>query len=114
MRVTKAYSIAVLAVVLALAGFVQWRASAAEAQEEKKAEAAQKAPPAAAGRRLSTVYLRGDAVGAKLDYIPTTGNLPRVQGELVGMDGDWVILSGKGKESMVARSAVLMIVTEGQ
>ena len=33
--------------------------------------------------------------------------------ESVRIDADWVVLSGKGKESMIAKSAVLMIVTEG-
>jgi hypothetical protein len=49
-----------------------------------------------------------------LNYIPSPSQLPRVQGELVRIDADWVVLSSKGRESMVARSAVLMIVTEGQ
>ena len=114
MRVTKASRVAVLAVVVALAGFVQWRATAAEGQEEKKAEADKKAQPAAAGRRAATVYLRGDAVGMELNHIPMASHLTRVQGELVRMDADWVVVSSKGRESMVARSAVLMVVMEGQ
>ena len=114
MRVTKAYWFAVLAVVVGLAGFVQWRASAAEGrQEERKAEPEKKPQPAAA-KRITTVYLRGEAVGLDLNYIPSTSSMPRVQGELVRIDADWVVLSTKGKESLVAKPAVLMIVTEGQ
>ena len=115
MRVTKGSWVAVLAVVVALAGFAQWRAAAAEGrQEERKAEPEKKAQPAAAGRPVASVYLRAEAVGQKLNYIPSPNQLPRVQGELVRMDADWVVLSSKGRESMVARSAVLMVVVEGQ
>ena len=117
MRVTKASWIAVLAVVVASAGFVQWRAAAAEGQqEERTAEPAKRAQPAAgaAGRRVTRVYLRAEAVGHELNYIPSTSQLPQVQGELVRIDPDWVVLSSKGQESLVAKSAVLMIVTEGQ
>jgi len=116
MRLTKSYAVAVLAVVFALAGFVQWRASAAEGQqEERKAEPEKKAQPAVpAGAKRVTVYLRGDAVGQELNYTPTPSTMPRVQGESVRIDADWVVLTGKGKESMIAKSAVLMIVTEGQ
>jgi hypothetical protein len=115
MRVSKASWVAVLAVVVGLAGLVQWRASAAEGQqEERKTEPEKKPQPAAAAKRITTVYLRGEAVGLDLNYVPPASSMPRVQGELVRIDADWVVLSGKGKESMVAKSAVLMIVTEGQ
>jgi hypothetical protein len=117
MRVSKASWVTVLAVIVGLAGLVQWRASAAEGQqEERKAEPEKKPQPAAAGagaKRVTSVYLRAEAVGHDLNYVPSISSLPRVQGELVRIDADWVVLSGKGKESMVAKSAVLMIVTEG-
>ena len=112
MRERNTLWIAIVAAIVAIAGLAQWtarRADAAQAQEPKKAD--QPAPGRA--KRLTTVYIRGDAVGQHLDHTPAIGSMPTVRGELGNIDQNWVVLSSSGgKQSMIARSAVLMIVID--
>ena len=82
-------------------------AGAAAEQDDKQQE-----KPAA--RRLTTVYLRGDAVGLHLNYVPSANTMPTVQGELTRMDAEWVVLTSRSRDTMIARSAVLMVVTDRQ
>ena len=116
MRATTSW-IAVLVVAAGLAGLAQWRvaAAAAEAERTTKTEAPAQARRAddARKRQIATVYLRGDAMGQRLNYVPGVSNMPSVQGELVSIDAEWVILTVGGKrQRMVARSAILMIESE--
>jgi hypothetical protein len=82
-------------------------------KEVRKAHVAGGEEPAPA-RRLTTVYLRGDAVGQHLNYVPSATNMPTVQGELTRMDAEWVVVTSRSKDTMIARSAVLMVVIDRQ
>ena len=116
MRNAGMWSLAVVALVLSFSVARGQRAEDKTVEEKMKERRAQVAGAEQPARRLTTVYLRGDAVGQHLNYTPPSPtNMPSVQGELTRMDAEWVVLTNRsGKQSMIARSAVLMVVMEGQ
>jgi hypothetical protein len=59
----------------------------------------------------SVVYLRGDAVGVHLNYVPAATQMPTVRGSSVRIDPEWVVVFRGGRQVMVPRSAVLMVDT---
>jgi hypothetical protein len=71
--------------------------------EAKNAEAVD------AGKPQTVVYLRGDAVGLHLNYVPSATQMPTVRGAFVRIDPEWVVLSRGGKEVLIPRGTVLMI-----
>ena len=114
MRNAGMWSLAVLALVLSFSVARGQRAEDKTVEEKMKERRAEVAGAEQPARRLATVYLRGDAVGQHLNYMPSPTNMPSVHGELTRMDAEWVVLTNRGKQSMIARSAVLMVVMEGQ
>jgi hypothetical protein len=93
----KSFSLIVCAIV-ALAAFWLWPARAAD-----------EAAPALAPGVTCKVYIRGDAAGQALQYVPGVTNSPSVSGAIRAINNDWVVISQDKREYHIPRGVVLTI-----